>query len=215
MKQAPRTSATGLWIVVVGGLTLFLPVRESSAEDPSSDPSGESSNVVLELEEPLQESDRVENQFFSFFSRRVQEYQLRFAARPDDERFQIQRYPTACWTERKNFYLKLGDVSHDEQIQLKEFDSTNADSSGLTILHLPSGEEHLLRKGEKYLIPTYFAELASLGKKAKNFFVKEGAEFQSPDFPEFKFRLFSVSEDHAILLLAEKDGVVKWTRIEK
>ena len=59
-------------------------------------------------------------------SRQKQEYKLRFAARPDPERFQIMRLPSVRWPQRDNFYLRAGETSDDEQFRLDSFEEKRA-----------------------------------------------------------------------------------------
>ncbi|MEM9283025.1 MAG: Amuc_1099 family pilus-like system protein, partial [Verrucomicrobiota bacterium] len=55
-------------------------------------------------------------------SRQQTEYKLRFVAKPDSERFQIQRVPTVKWPQADNFYMRVGETSDDGQFRLDSFE---------------------------------------------------------------------------------------------
>ncbi|MEM6917090.1 MAG: hypothetical protein AAF491_11045 [Verrucomicrobiota bacterium] len=150
-------------------------------------------------------------------ARRTQLYLLRFVAKPDGRWYQIQRLRSAKWPKNENLYLQLGEVSPDNQIRLKAYQPAEPGSSGaqLTILHLPTNTEHVLIQKKEYSISTHFAELQLLAKQGESFFVKEGDEFRSPEFPGINFRLVSASESSAVLWLKDESGEVRKFVVEK
>ena len=142
-------------------------------------------------------------------SRQQQEYKLRFAARPDPERFQIMRLPSAKWPQRDNFYLKVGETSEDGQFRLDSFEEKRemndvgieADATELTITYLPKNEEHVIVRDQEYGVPTYFAELEFLLAPGTKFYVKEGealTELANKD-PETKYRVTKVNENSVVI----------------
>lgn len=139
-------------------------------------------------------------------SRQQQEYTLEFAARPDTESFQIKRVPTAKWPQRENFYMKVGDVSEDQQFRLDGFEEKSAQRNGITvdasILHityLPKDAKYDLVRKIETVIPTYFAELEFLLDPGNKFYVKEGDTFPIAMDPETKYRVIKVNEDSTVI----------------
>ncbi len=140
-------------------------------------------------------------------SRQKQEYKLRFAARPDPERFQIMRLPSVKWPQRDNFYLKVGETSGDKQFRLDSFEEKRAvnnvgieaDATELTITYLPKNEKHVIIRNQDYGVPTYFAELEFLLAPGNKFYVKEGDTFPVVQDPETKYRVTKVNEDSVVI----------------
>jgi hypothetical protein len=140
-------------------------------------------------------------------SRQQQEYKLRFAARPDPERFQIMRLSSAKWPQRDNFYLKVGETSEDGQFRLDSVQEKRAmndvgieaDATELTITYLPKNEEHVIVRNQEYGVPTYFAELEFLLAPGNKFYVKEGDTFPLVKDPETKYRVTQVNEESVIV----------------
>ncbi len=140
-------------------------------------------------------------------SRQKQEYKLRFAARPDPERFQIMRLPSVKWPQRDNFYLKVGETSGDKQFRLDSFEvkravnnvGIEADATELTITYLPKNEKHVITRNQDYGVPTYFAELEFLLAPGNKFYVKEGDTFPVVQDPETKYRVIKVNEDSVVI----------------
>ncbi|MDF1824482.1 MAG: hypothetical protein P1U68_07555 [Verrucomicrobiales bacterium] len=138
-------------------------------------------------------------------SRQQQEYTLRFSARPDSERFQIMKLPTAKYPGRDNFYMKVGETSKDEQFRLESFEEKTAknnvgieaDATELIVTYLPDGKTYKLVRNEDKVIPTYFAEMEFLLDPGNRFYVKEGDAFNIVIDPETKYRVVKVNEDSA------------------
>lgn len=141
-------------------------------------------------------------------SRQQQGYMLRFSAKPDAERFQIQRLPTRRWPERENFYLRIGETSEDGQFRVESYEEKRAqnaqgisvDASVVTITYLPKDETHKLIRNIDTDIPTYYAELEFQLEPGKNFYVKEGDPFPGDTMlstvdPETRYRVTKVNED--------------------
>jgi len=140
-------------------------------------------------------------------SRQQQEYKLRFAARPDPERFQIIRLPSEKWPQRDNFFLKVGETSGDRQFRLDSFEEKRAvndvgieaDATELTITYLPKNEKHVIVRDQDYSVPTFFAELEFLLDPNKRFYIKEGDTFPLVQDPETKYRVTKVNEDSVVI----------------
>lgn len=135
--------------------------------------------------------------------RKQQDYVLEFAARPDSERFQIKRVPSPKWPQADNFYMRVGEVSEDQQFRIESFEEKTArnnvgievDTSELTITYLPKGTTHKLTRRVQEPIPTYFAELEFLLEPGKTFYVKEGDAFPILIDPETKYRVVKANAD--------------------
>ena len=92
LRMKPKVSPV-FWLVVLAPVVIF----ESSAL-------GQDWGELLEM-----------------VSRQKQVYKVSFAARPDRERFQIRRIPTAKWPKREIFYIGIGDTSADGQFRIEKF----------------------------------------------------------------------------------------------
>jgi hypothetical protein len=160
-------------------------------------------------------------------SRQQQEYMLRFSARPDADRFQIMRLPTGKWPQRDNFYLKVGEVSEDQQFKIESFEEKRArnnvgievDASVLTIKHLPQDKDFQLIRNIDTIIPTYFAELAfpldPATLSGNDRYVKEGAAFNIVIDPETKYRVVKVNENSVIINYQKGDSPEQTIEINK
>lgn len=160
-------------------------------------------------------------------SRQQTEYTLKFSARPDSERFQIMRLPTAKWPQRANFYLRIGETSEDGQFRLDAFEEKQAknnvgidvDASVLTITYLPKNEQVQLVRNVDQVIPTYYAELAfpldSSTLQGNDRFVKEGDAFNIVIDPETKYRVTKVGENSTTVTYQTGTGPEETVEIPK
>ncbi len=138
-----------------------------------------------------------------FKSRQQQDYTLRFSARPDAERFQIMRIPSAKWPQRDSFMMKVGEVSKDQQFRIDSFEEKRAvnnvgiaaDATEVTVTYLPTQEKVILVKSVDTIIPTYFAEMGFELDAQFQEFVKEGETFNLTKDPDTKYRVIKVDED--------------------
>lgn len=142
-----------------------------------------------------------------FASRQQEVYMLRFSARPDAERFQIMRIPTAKWPQRDSFMMKVGEISKDQQFRIESFEEKKAvnnvgieaDATEVSITYLPKQETAVLVKGIDTPIPTYFAEMQfQLDPQFKQY-VKEGDTFNLTIDPDTKYRVTKVNEDSVVI----------------
>ena len=138
-------------------------------------------------------------------SRQQTGYTIKFAARPDAERFQIIRLPTRKWPKRETFLMRVGDTSEDQQFRIDSFEEKKAqnsvgvtvDASVLNITYLPKGTKHQVVRNINETIPTYYAELDFLLEpfSDKDKYVKEGETFSIARDPQSKYRVTKVEED--------------------
>ena len=162
-------------------------------------------------------------QKIALVARRAQVYKIKFATRPDNERFQIQRMPSTRWPKKANDYLRLGEISEDKQIRLDSFEEKFAtssvgikvDASVLSITFLPTGKKETIVRGIVTDIPTYFAELEFLLEPGKTFFVKEGDTFSLAKDPGAKYRVVKVTEDSATITYETAPGQEQSIEIKK
>lgn len=142
-----------------------------------------------------------------FASRQQEVYTLRFSARPDSERFQIMRIPTAKWPQRDSFMMKVGEVSKDQQFRIESFEEKKAinqvgieaDATEVTITYLPKQQSAVLVKGIDTPIPTYYAEMKfQLDAQFKQY-VKEGDTFNLTIDADTKYRVTQVNEDSVVI----------------
>lgn len=139
----------------------------------------------------------------AFASRQQQDYILRFTAKPDAERFQINRLPSAVWPKGESFYLKKGEISKDEQFRINDFEEKRVknasgievDASVLKITYLPKNQSLELVKNIDTHIPTYFAEIHFELDAGFKEFVKEGDTFNLTIDPDTKYRVTKVEEN--------------------
>ncbi len=158
-----------------------------------------------------------------FISREQQEYMLKFAARPDKERFQIMRMPTRKWPRRENFYLRVGETSDDGQFRLDSFEEKQAknkfgievDATVLTITYLPKGDQHELVKDIETVIPTYFAQMQFKLDPSFKEYIKEGDAFNLTIDPETKYRVITVNEDSVAISYQTGDAPLQEVEIKK
>lgn len=173
----------------------------------SQDPDGDGFTNIAEWEAKSSPSDLDSHPPYAeklvMHSRQQQEYTLRFSARPDSERFQIMKLPTAKYPGRDNFYIKVGETSKDKQFRLESFEEKKArnnvgieaDATELTVTYLPDGKTYKLVRNVDTVIPTYFAEMEFLLDPGNRFYVKEGDAFNIVIDPETKYRAVKVNED--------------------
>lgn len=177
----------------------------------SQDPDGDGFTSLAEWEAKTDPVDPKSHPPYSeklvFVSRQQEVYTLKFSARPDAERFQIMRQPSVKWPPpSKNFLLRVGEVSQDEQFRLESFKEEKAmkngievDATVLTITYLPKQETHTLTRNVDTPIPTYFAELKfELDPQFKEY-VKEGEAFNLAADPETKYRVVKVNENSVVI----------------
>jgi len=133
-------------------------------------------------------------------------YAIEFAARPDQERFQISRKRTAKWPRPDNFYLRIGETSEDGQFRVESFEEKSAQRRGITvdasvveITYLPTGAKHTLVRNVVEEIPTYFAEMEFLLEPGKTFIVKQGDAFPLAKDPATKYRVVEVKENSTVI----------------
>lgn len=142
-----------------------------------------------------------------FASRQKQDYILRFAARPDPERFQIIRLPSVIWPQRETWLMRIGETSKDQQFRIESFEENqvrnnvgiNVDASVLKVTYLPKNEVHDLIRNIDTAIPTYFAEMKFILDPAYKEYIKEGETFSLTADPETKYRVVKVNEDSVII----------------
>lgn len=178
----------------------------------SQDPDGDGFTNLAEWEaktnpvDPKSHPPYAEKLIFS--SRQQEVYMLRFSARPDAERFQIMRIPTAKWPQRDSFMMKVGEISKDQQFRIESFEEKRAvnnvgieaDATEVVITYLPKQETVVLRKGVDAPVPTYFAEMKfELDPQFKQY-VKEGETFNLTADPDTKYRVSKVNEDSVVII---------------
>lgn len=143
-----------------------------------------------------------------FASRQKQDYIVKFAARPDADRFQIIRVPSAKWPQRETFLMKVGDTSGDQQFRIESFEEKKAvngvgievDASVLKVTYLPKNEVHELVRNVDTSIPTYFAEMKFELDPQFQQYVKEGETFNLTMDPETKYRVKTVNESSVVVV---------------
>jgi len=148
-------------------------------------------------------------------------YKLKFAARPDAQRFQIIRMPTSKWPKRENFYVRVGEVSEDKQFKVDSFEEKSAQRNGITvdasvlnITYLPKNTKHQLVRNVEEDMPTYYAELEFLLDKGNTFYVKEGDTFPITRDPGTKYRVTKVNDNSATVVYETADGQSKTVEIK-
>lgn len=177
----------------------------------SQDPDGDGFTSQVEWESKTDPIDEASHPPYAnkliFASRQQEVYILRFAAKPDPERFQVNRLPSAKWPRGENFYIRIGEVSKDEQFRLDSYEEKRAknnvgievDASVLKITYLPKNETHELIRNVDTQIPTYYAEMQfSLDSSFKQY-VKEGETFSLTIDPDTKYRVTKVNENSVII----------------
>tara|TARA_R110002096_G_scaffold388721_8_gene583028 strand:- start:1032 stop:2000 length:969 start_codon:yes stop_codon:yes gene_type:complete len=176
------------------------------------DPDGDGFDSMSEWDAKTDPSDAASHPPYAdkleMIDRKQTEYKLRFAARPDDERFQIMRLPTAKWPRGDNFYLKVGESSDDGQFRVDSFEEKKAmnnvgieaDASEITITFLPTKEQHVLVRKADYVVPTYYVLLNFLLDSSEMEPKKEGEAFNLPLDLETKYRVIKVNENSVIII---------------
>lgn len=142
-----------------------------------------------------------------FASRQQELYILKFAAKPDPERFQINRLSTAKWPQGKNMYLRVGETSEDGQFRVDSFEEKRAknaqgievDASEIKITFIPKNEPHSLVRGVDTQIPTYYAEMKFELDPQFQQYVKEGDTFNLVTDPDTKYRVMKVNENSVVI----------------
>jgi len=187
---------------------------------PHRDLDGDGFSVIEEFQAGTDPKDAEAHPAFvnklKFIKRHQQLYVIKFAARPDAKRFQLQRIPSAKWPQRETFFVKVGDTTADGQIRIDGFEEKQAknrdgiiiDASILKITHLPTGENFELVRQIEETIPTYYAQFEPLEGKAAKFFVAEGDQFSVPGDKE-KWTLQSVEEDQCVITTRTSSGEVR------
>lgn len=178
----------------------------------AQDPDGDGFSSLAEWEDETDPTDSSSHPPYAdkldFISRRQQEYILKFTARPDSERFQIQRLASPKHPGTDNFYLKIGDTSDDglfrvdsyEERESRNSSGINVDTSVVKVTYIESGKQYELIRRVNTIIPTYFAELDFTLDNEGPFFVKEGESFNIVKDPETKYRVEKVNEDSVIII---------------
>ena len=177
----------------------------------SQDPDGDGFTSLAEWEAKTDPVDPKSHPPYAekliFASRQQEVYMLKFSARPDAERFQIMRIPTAKWPQRDSFMMKAGEVSKDQQFRIESVEEKRAvnavgiqaDATEVTITYLPKQEKVVLVKAVDTPIPTYFAEMKfELDPQFKQY-VKEGDAFNLTADPDTKYRVTKVNEGSVVI----------------
>jgi hypothetical protein len=177
----------------------------------SMDPDGDGFTTLAEWEAKTDPGDPKSRPPYAekliFASRQQQDYILRFSARPDAEKFQIVRVPSPKWPKGDNFYLRVGEVSKDEQFRVDGFEEKKkpnnfgieVDASEVKITYLPKNETHTLVLKADTVIPTFFAEIKFELDPQFQEYVKEGDTFNLVIDPETKYRVTKVNENSAVI----------------
>lgn len=177
----------------------------------SQDPDGDGFTNLAEWNEKTDPTDASSHPPYAgklvMHSRQQTDYILRFSARPDSERFQIMKVPSAKHPERGNFYLRIGETTGDGMFRVDGFEEKKArnkfgieeDTSVVKGTYLPDGKTYELIRNRDTIIPTYYGELEFLLEPGERFYVKEGDTFNIVKDPETKYRLTKVNEDSAVI----------------
>jgi hypothetical protein len=142
-----------------------------------------------------------------FASRQQEVYLLKFAARPDPERFQIIRLPSAKWPKRDTFLMTKGQVSEDQQFRVDSFEEKtlpkggiSVDASEVSITYLPKNEKVVLVRNVDSTIPTYYAEMKFELDPTFQKYVKEGDAFTLDKIdPNTKYRVVKVNDSSVVV----------------
>lgn len=142
-----------------------------------------------------------------FASRQQEVYLLKFAARPDPERFQIIRLPSAKWPKRDTFLMTKGQVSEDQQFRVDSFEEKtlpkggiSVDASEVSITYLPKNEKVVLVRNVDTTIPTYYAEMKFELDPTFQKYVKEGDAFTLDKIdPNTKYRVVKVNDSSVVV----------------
>jgi len=137
-----------------------------------------------------------------FVELRQQLYRVEFAARPDADTFQINRLPSARWTQ-KTMLLSIGGMSEDGQLELLSWDG-----DGLAIRFRETGQICDLRKGERADLSVDFAILELNIGAGDRYTVREGNSFV-PGAEGGVWTLDAVGDSHAELVGSDGQRVVK------
>ncbi len=192
---------------------------------PHLDPDGDGFTVMEEYQAGSDPNGPGDHPAFveklNFVTRQSQIYKIRFAARPDEDRFQLIREASAKWPKRSNFIVQIGEETADAQLKIEKFVEKEAkndkgitiDASELTVKHLPSGKTFVLVRNIPTSIPTYYAELFTPLPKEKTFYVKEGDKFTIPATLE-EWTLDEVKDD-SCTISQTMDGGKKVTKTLK
>jgi hypothetical protein len=177
----------------------------------SQDPDSDGFTSLAEFEAKTDPTDSKSHPPYAskliFASRQQELYILRFAAKPDPERFQVNRMPSAKWPKGENMYVRVGEVSKDGQFRVDAFEEKRernnlgieADASVVKITYLPKNEPYELKRGVDTQIPTYFAEMKFELDPQFQQYVKEGDTFNLVTDPDTKYRVVKVNEASVVV----------------
>lgn len=177
----------------------------------SQDPDSDGFTSLAEFEAKTDPTDEKSHPPYAskliFASRQQELYILKFAAKPDPQRFQVNRLPSAKWPQGKNMYVRVGETSEDEQFRVDSFEERReknnlgieADASVLKITYLPKNEPYELKRGVDTQIPTYFAEMKFELDPQFQQYVKEGDTFNLVRDPDTKYRVVKVNEASVVI----------------
>lgn len=147
-------------------------------------------------------------------SRKQQSYTLKFMTMPDEQRFQIQRLPSAAYPGNQNFMLRIGESSSDNMFRVESVEKKQGqnnlgitvDQSELTVTYIPTGESVKLIRGVEQPIPTYYGEFEFVIGGGSKFFVKKGDPFVLPVDPDTKYKLVDIQEQEAEISFEPEPG---------
>ncbi len=146
--------------------------------------------------------------------RKSKVYKIKFVAKPDAERFQIIREPTAAFQKRENFIMRIGETSEDGQFRIDSYEEKEEmsatgikqDASIVSITYMPTGEKKDLVKMVSTSIPTYFGELTFDLGTVEPQYIKEGETFTLSTDPKNKYRLLKIEEKSAKISVESEAG---------
>lgn len=177
----------------------------------SQDPDSDGFTSLAEFEAKTNPTDDKSHPPYAskliFVSRQQELYILKFAAKPDPQRFQVNRLPSAKWPRGENMYVRVGEVSEDGQFRVDAFEEKRernkmgieADASVIKITYLPKNEPYELKRGVDTQIPTYFAEMKFELDPQFQQYVKEGDTFNLVTDPDTKYRVVKVNEASVVV----------------
>lgn len=144
-----------------------------------------------------------------FIKRVGKAYSITFQGVPSADEYQIRRDKTAEWSQ-KVFFVKVGQVSKDNQFRIESFTKAEqkekgiiVDRSVLTITYLPTGEKINLTKRIRKEIFKYFAELDYTLDSAVNMEIEAGQTFRLPK-DLITYTLDAVTEESATVSFKDK-----------
>ena len=149
-----------------------------------------------------------------FIARRQQNYILEFASKPDENRFQVTRWPSSKF-KRGTFIMRKGETSPDKFFRIDDYKEKEAtgrlgnkvDVSELLITHLPDGRSVKLVRRVKTTIPTFFGQFKLLlDQEGDDFYVKKGDSFRLPLDPETEYKLIDIDAEKAVISFEPEPG---------